>query len=341
MNTKNPIISIITPVYNSENFISETIESVIAQTFESWELILVDDGSLDCGGKICDQYAKKDERIRVFHTKNQGVSKARNYGINQANGTYITFLDSDDLLFPQTIETAYNKIQDFDMVIWGYETFPTRVITTLPEEMKCFSLSDLGKNISTLGYLTNSVCNKLYRCELVMKNHLTFPENISMGEDLLFNLSYFRFCNKIKGIPNVLYQYRQEERDSLSKKFRKEFFAIQRLLKDETDKTFKNEINVLEYTSLEFVTFVLKSIQQCVYYEGMSKKEKIELLKKWLNDEYFISNYKFVQKNKLSIGPFLKIGLQIGNVHLIYIAYRFRKMLSRMLKKTKNMRTLG
>lgn len=95
----NPLISIIVPIYNAESTLNRCIDSIINQSFDDWELLLIDDGSKDQSGKICDEYATKDSRIKVFHKENGGVSSARNLGLDNALGKWITFIDSDDKIF--------------------------------------------------------------------------------------------------------------------------------------------------------------------------------------------------------------------------------------------------
>ena len=103
METNCPLISIVIPVYNVEQYLGECVDSVIAQTYREWEIILIDDGSTDSSGSICDGYAKKDDRVRVVHQTNGGVSSARNAGIEAANGEYLMFVDSDDTIIPETL----------------------------------------------------------------------------------------------------------------------------------------------------------------------------------------------------------------------------------------------
>lgn len=112
----NPIISVIVPVYNVEEYLSRCIDSILAQTFTDFELLLINDGSTDNSGRICDEYIKNDSRIKVFHTKNFGVSSARNKGIENAIGKYISFVDSDDEVFNTYLETLYNHIVKCDIV---------------------------------------------------------------------------------------------------------------------------------------------------------------------------------------------------------------------------------
>ena len=122
----SPKISIIIPVYNVEDYLSMCIESVIAQTYKDWELILVDDGSPDNSGSICDEYASRDPRIRVIHKKNAGVSAARNTGIEAANGEWISFIDSDDWVDTDYLEKFELDKDDADLIIQGLEYYDNR-----------------------------------------------------------------------------------------------------------------------------------------------------------------------------------------------------------------------
>ena len=114
-----PEISVIIPVYKAENYLCHCIDSILGQSFVDFELILVDDGSPDGSGAICDEYAKKDDRIRVIHQKNRGVSSARNAGLDAARGNWVTFIDSDDYVKKEFLEHLYEC--EYDLIIGGYE----------------------------------------------------------------------------------------------------------------------------------------------------------------------------------------------------------------------------
>lgn len=120
-----PEISVIVPVYNVEKYLRQCIESIKMQTFENWELILVDDGSLDNSGSICDEYAQSDNRIKVVHKENGGVSTARNFGLAIAAGKYISFIDSDDYIVPKFFEIMLEKLLTYkaDIVRCGFYEF--------------------------------------------------------------------------------------------------------------------------------------------------------------------------------------------------------------------------
>ena len=114
------MVSCIIPVYNTEKYLPRCIESVLAQTFVDWELLLIDDGSTDASGSICDEYAAKDERIRVFHKENGGISSARNVGLNYAQGEWIFFVDSDDSLPKTSLESLLSRSSDANIIAGGF-----------------------------------------------------------------------------------------------------------------------------------------------------------------------------------------------------------------------------
>src|SRR5690606_27364966 len=118
-----PKVSVIIPVYNAEKYLRECLDSVLAQTFTDFEVLLINDGSTDASGKICDEYAEKDSRIKVFHKENGGVSSARNLGLDNAKGEWISFVDSDDTIEQETLATLANEVKDLDIdgVIFGYK----------------------------------------------------------------------------------------------------------------------------------------------------------------------------------------------------------------------------
>lgn len=128
----DPQISIIIPVYNSGNTLNRCIDSILNQTFTDWELLLVNDGSTDRSGELCDEYASKDQRIKVFHKKNGGVSSARNTGLDNATGSWLTFVDSDDFI-DTTFLDSFIKSQSCDLYITGIQ-FINNTTTLLPSE---------------------------------------------------------------------------------------------------------------------------------------------------------------------------------------------------------------
>lgn len=219
-------ISVIVPVYKAEEYLDECIQSVLAQTYSELELVLVDDGSPDKSGKICDEYAKKDSRIKVIHTENCGVCHARNTGIEASCGEYFTFLDSDDTLSESALKILLRDITDNDaqMAIAVVEN------TVLPQEEPSskpdFVWEDteaLEKSIEDNPY-TYSSCAKLYKRDFF--EDVRFEEGRRIHED-----SYFVFCCFLKK-PRVsvrnfqVYKYRYNPDSASNARFSEKYFDI-------------------------------------------------------------------------------------------------------------------
>lgn len=212
-----PKLSIIVPVYKAEDHLPRCIDSILAQSFEDFEIILVDDGSPDKSGMICDLYAKKDSRVKVIHKKNGGVSSARNEGIRNARGRYVQFVDSDDYIDSDMCLTLLNSIEDnqTDMVVCGYAKHYKGNKKDIIYKQKIYaSVEELEIDFSKLfdQLFFNYIWNKLYRKDLILT---LFDIEINYGEDLLFNLVYLTNCNKLSIISEPYYHYHYED-NSLS-----------------------------------------------------------------------------------------------------------------------------
>lgn len=212
-----PKISVIVPVYKVEKYIVECIESIIAQTYSDFELILVDDGSPDKSGEICDRYAEKDFRIRVLHKENGGVSSARNFGIKHAVGDWLCFVDSDDTILPTYLEDFELDRTEAEIYMQGYVKVKDERIIEQYSFAKCKSL-DFA---SILAYseencILNSPCFKLYKRTIVNKNEVMFDLKTSYGEDHLFSLDYCKHIYSVHFSLSCGYIYRISEGESLS-----------------------------------------------------------------------------------------------------------------------------
>ena len=149
MEHSKELVSIIVPVFNVEKYLREAVNSVCEQTYPNWELLLVDDGSTDQSGDICDEYGQKDSRIRVFHTVNRGVSCARNLGIDNARGHWISFMDSDDYLKKDCLETSVRYSTGMEMVVYSTQNVPTGTRAVLSDRVAYyFSLQDTQKELA-------------------------------------------------------------------------------------------------------------------------------------------------------------------------------------------------
>lgn len=218
MNDNTTILkySIIVPVYNVEKYLAECVDSLLAQdTEDSYEIILVDDGSQDISGELCDKYAAKDPRVRVLHKKNGGVSSARNAGMEKARGTYLLFVDPDDWCESNWLSEISRKIleaPDVDMILYGFETFGDGVSssTIVPNPLP------VNKNGKTYleqldqcgGTPTPMVWCHMFRTTLLRRENIRFNEEYCVSEDMDFVTQYAIYAIKFEVISRVLYHYR-------------------------------------------------------------------------------------------------------------------------------------
>ncbi|EJT6498972.1 glycosyltransferase [Clostridium perfringens] len=210
------LISIVVPVYNCKEYLNRCVDSLLNQSYRSVEIILIDDGSNDGSELICDYYKNKDNRVKVFHLKNGGVSRARNFGIKEAKGEYITFVDSDDWVDENIYKIMYEvlKNNNSDLVCCDYYlSYNSKIKKNIHENISC----NLDKNKSFM-YLIKSnfycgyVWNKIYKHDILDKledNQSIFDNTILICEDLLLNCRYLELVNNITYIQQPLYYYYQ------------------------------------------------------------------------------------------------------------------------------------
>lgn len=208
----SPQISVIVPVYNAEKYLRRCIESILTQTFTDFELLLIDDGSKDNSLHICEEFAKNDSRIRVFHKKNGGVSSARNVGLDNINGKWLAFIDSDDIIEQDYLYNLIIKSDEVDFVICGYKQIGKQNKIVIyheaiydmnsKKEMSFFDKSEL--EAQSLFYCP---WRKLYKSDIIKKHNIKFETNIFLGEDTCFIISYINYVNKIRTIKSTSYTY--------------------------------------------------------------------------------------------------------------------------------------
>ena len=209
----NPTVSIIVPVYNAEATISRCIESIINQEYRDFELLLIDDGSTDSSGTICDRYAAEDSRIRLIHKENTGVSETRNMALDLACGTYLQFLDSDDWITPNATRLFVEEAERYhcDMVISDfYRVVGKRVAHKGDIDDDCVLTQEefsahMLQNPADFYY--GVLWNKLYRRDIVEKYHLRMNPEISWCEDFMFNLEYIRHAEVFYALQVPVYYY--------------------------------------------------------------------------------------------------------------------------------------
>lgn len=269
----NPQISIIVPVYNVEQYLPRCIDSILAQSFDDFELLLVDDGSTDSSGKICDNYTSKDERVYVVHKENGGVSSARNAGLDIAKGKWIYFVDSDDVILPNALETFMSYIKSKSKFVMAGFTISEEngILVEQPKGLKYCELSILEalKEMyvpSDFRYQGFLWC-KLFKREVVQHNHLRFDERISFNEDRLFIVEYLCCCNEyISYTTTPVYNYIMRDCSAMgtlnrvyNKKFATDFDAFVLMYK-----------RIAEYTKdKELIRLALNGI--CDSYKSIHK----------------------------------------------------------------------
>lgn len=212
-----PLISVIVPVYNAEQYLAKCIESILAQTYSNFELLLVDDGSKDGSLDCCNNYAKQDNRIKAFTHANSGVSATRNRGIELAQGEYITFVDSDDWIRPDYLQVLYDALQPdlgCGLVIAGLER--CYAVEIVPVEIPTILLRQNEISRLVTDFLEERItysCSKLLSRKIVMENNLRFITNLSCFEDLLFTLDYALHADYVNIINEKIYCYRTNDNE--------------------------------------------------------------------------------------------------------------------------------
>lgn len=195
-------ISVIVPVYNSENTLVRCVDSILSQTFSDFELLLVDDGSTDSSGKMCDDYGLKDNRVYVFHKKNGGVSSARNVGLDNASGKWIAFCDSDDYVDSCWLSTFIESCKD-EVEIVVQSTGISNSKKNRPFEGTVSAFLELFYDVYVIGY----VWNKLFLKSVIDKYCHRFDESFVFLEDEMFVCKYLQFIDNVAFIPKLTYHY--------------------------------------------------------------------------------------------------------------------------------------
>lgn len=282
------LISIIVPVYNVEKYLSQCIESIINQTYKNIEIILVDDGSTDSSGTICDKYKEKDSRITVIHQKNIGVTAARKTGLGICNGEYIGFVDGDDYIETCMYEKLYQVIQDTeadvvhsgylkngDKEIWGVQT---NVLLELSEIGKSRAIDELILSEKSENRIVPSLWSKLFSRKAIMNAYMGVPDDLLYGEDLICLLNCILESNKMAIINEAFYHYIKRE-ESITNLVKNDLLMREINLYNEMKKVLNNYMlyedmqDKVEFDFVKKITFALKQVNaksiQCYCFPDM------------------------------------------------------------------------
>lgn len=193
---ENPKVSVVVPVYNAEKYLKECIDSILAQTFTDFELLLIDDGSTDGSGSICDGYAANDIRIKVVHKQNEGINATRRRGVHEAEGEWVAFCDDDDTMTADALESLYSLHEGTDIVV-GFGILPDKRLPVNVEIEGC-------RHALLAGELSVTPWAKLYRRTLLTDDMFDFPREIDGEEDMIMNTRLFFKTTKV---PHILYKH--------------------------------------------------------------------------------------------------------------------------------------
>lgn len=283
-------ISIIVPVYKVEKYLARCVDSILGQSYKNFELVLVDDGSPDNCGKICDEYAKKDCRVKVVHKKNGGLSSARNAGVAVSSGDWIYFIDSDDWVEENLIEDVVNAIKSnpqTECVLFGYYidfVLENRSLVRKFETGRRETNDNTAQSVlleAERSAMFNSTCNKVYKRAIVKENDIVFPENVKTGEDLPFNCKYFSYIQSCHVLSGSYYHYMRQGEATIVTRY-------DPTLLDTMIKTNKQRIELYEYLNMYsseekavMSKMVISDINSCIFNEARNAENSFSSRKEF------------------------------------------------------------
>ena len=325
-----PLVSIIVPVYNAEKYLNRCIDSILSQTMTDFELLLIDDGSKDNSGRICDEYAAKDVRVRAFHKPNGGVSSARNLGLDNAKGKWITFVDADDRCSCNYLEHLLSKVDDDTDLIISYavicdstgekaEVYPEYKVNATNFE-RLFVDSDMHWHTSPWA--------KLYRASIIYENSLRFNEMMHIGEDADFLFSFMLITDKIYVSSDTDYYYTCDVSGSLTKRINTidSEIASYRTILCLVNRTIQQK-NIKDNRSLDnlgwLVASYVRRVLNSLYYNDAQSYQRIDLIKSLDIDSYIRYSKNVLWKE------------QVGRVLLYFGQYRLYDLMRQFVATRK------
>lgn len=315
------MISVVIPVYNVAAYLDECLTSVARQTCRDWECILVDDGSSDCSGDICDSWSSRDNRFIVIHQSNKGVSAARNNGLAKAEGEYVVFIDADDWVEETYLSDLLEKSDDMEaMILSGIVQERIDGISKIcPSSEVIMQLSAGAQSSEWVEYinLLYGPTAILYRNSIIKDNSLLFPEQQSLGEDMIFNLSYLEQVSKVLIIPKASYHYRILEGDSLSTKYRFNRFEIEYDLWKRR-KSFFDKKGIWNKELMDYMVVQLWGI----VYNGVFNNERPSM--KYLRDVLSIPEIDWLKKSSYNTSPRIRKAITSRNCLFFYFLRRLK-----------------
>lgn len=301
-------ISIIIPVYNREEYLKKCLDSVVCQTLKDIEIICINDGSTDGSQAILEEYSKKDVRIKLITQENKGIAQARNIGIKEASARYITFVDSDDWLEPDTLELALNAMaDDIDLVSWGINiVFQQKVSeSSLKGAFEYYRIKHSGNVLldkDIISEMNVNLCSKLFRKSIMDKYNITMPEGIVFEDNVMF-YKYIALCKNAYFIDKKLYNCRRHANSIMAtKNHRSKTNILDRLLGIEDTYDFYKKHGLLNACSNIFLHYFKRQTYEAYYHARRENKKKIlkkasEIAQKMVLDGLLESSLDLDDKN--------------------------------------------
>lgn len=312
---KDDLVTIIVPIYNVKNYLNRCVSSVINQTYKNIEIILVDDGSNDGSGALCDEFIKKDSRVKVFHNKNFGVSYSRNFGIDMSCGKYIFFLDSDDYIDEEVIDNLIKNIKNYDLIKVSHKVIQNNHILRIKQYNDILENTEMIENVIT-GKFGGHCWGYLFKRENILS--LRFDENTSCMEDTIFLIEYLKRCRKIRYISSCYY-YHEVNNNSIT-------VSIDRIEKNIDNYLYSlNKINTLLNNSYEkqINKRKIKIIESEISkVDSYSRLRKIQLL--------YSNTFKFLEKGSDKYYKLFFYLLKKNNLRVLFLLIRFRRFLKKL-----------
>lgn len=277
-------VSVIVPVYNVEKYLPTCVESIISQTWQNIEVILVDDGSTDSSSIICDKYAEQNDVVTVIHKKNGGLSDARNVGLNASSGDYVTFIDSDDFLDDckaiEEIINRLNNLPDVDVICYNRKNFfqKENILRPLPQYPDSV-VNALNKDEAIValigsGMFPMSACTKLIRRNFLIKNDIRFIKGIT-SEDIPWFIEIVSRCNNILFINTWPYVYRRQVETSITYSYSyNKFKSLLWVLEHEIEEVSKVPKNNIKNALLSFLAYEWSILLAQTYYMDKARKSE-------------------------------------------------------------------
>ena len=303
-----PKISVIVPVYKAEAYLHRCVDSILSQTYTNFELLLINDGSPDLSGEICNEYAEKDARVRVFHKKNGGVSSARNFGIENSIGEWICFIDSDDYVGPNYLQDFEVGDNIFIMPIQGFGIQKKSFFIKHVIPLGITSQSELFYNAEILNIL-NSPCYKLFNKSIIHKYQIFYDSNTCYGEDHIFVLNYLQHIKTIVFHNSYSYTYNQTTEYSLTRR------------------------NVPRKYILYYIETIVPLLQSISVKFSLNEKDRLTIVNKrlyrhWIKIIFSFLREKELLKHELSSTicrlksiTFSTVGLKMKNKVILSVLY--------------------